>query len=220
MLNIKQFRVNMMNENTYVVSDETRECVIIDCGCREQAEKDALADYISAEGLKPMHLLCTHFHLDHIFGNQFILDKYGLEAEINPGDRILSDMIHYQAVAFGLGEEDAQAPIPQLTLEDGSRVTFGKSEFTVILTPGHSPGGVTLYSEKEGIAFTGDTLMKGAYGAVNLPGGRLSKIYKSITERLFTLPDETRVYAGHGEETTIGAERVGNPILQAEVKKR
>lgn len=220
MLNIKVFCVNMMHENTYVVSDETGECVIIDCGCREQAEKDALADYIAANSLKPVRLICTHFHLDHIFGNQFVLDKYGLQAEINPADRILSEMQHFQAVAFGLGEEDAQAPEPLLTLEDGVKVTFGNSEFSVISTPGHSPGGASFYSEKEGVVFTGDTLMQGAYGAVNLPGGRLSKIYKSIMERLFTLPAETRVYAGHGAETTIGAEKASNPILVAEVKKK
>lgn len=220
MADIKCFCVNMMRENTYVVSDGTGECVIIDCGCRGEEEKEALAGYIAANGLKPVRLLCTHFHLDHIFGNQFVLETYGLRAEIGPADRILSEMQHYQAVAFGLGEEDAQAPEPLLTLEDGSLVTFGETELAVLATPGHSPGGVSFYSAKDCVVFTGDTLMRDAYGAVNLPGGRLSKIHKSITERLFALPDDTRVLPGHGEETTIGAEKETNPILKADVTKK
>lgn len=215
MLNIKVFRVNMMAENTYVVNDETKECVIIDCGCYEQAEKDALADYIDKEGLKPVRLLCTHFHLDHVFGTQFVLDKYGLRAEISPRESRLADMQHYQAVAFGLDETAAQSPQPLLTLNDGDKVKFGGTELTVIETPGHSPGGVSFYSEKDGVVFTGDTLFRGTYGAVNLPGGRLSKLVKSIKERLFTLPADTVVYPGHGGETSIGVEREGNPILFA-----
>lgn len=218
MLIIKVFRVNMMGENTYVVSDETKECVIIDCGCYEQGEKDALAEYIDTEGLKPVRLLCTHFHLDHVFGTQFILDKYGIRAEISPRESQLAEMQHYQAVAFGLDESAAQSPQPQQTLNDGEKVRFGNSELTVIATPGHSPGGVSFYSEKDGVVFTGDTLFRGTYGAVNLPGGRLSKLAKSIMERLFTLPPETVVYPGHGGETTIGEEKEMNPILLARAK--
>lgn len=215
MLSIKVFRVNMMGENTYVVNDETKECVIIDCGCYEQAEKDALAGYIEEEGLKPVRLLCTHFHLDHVFGTQFILDRYGLRAEISPRESQLAEMQHYQAVAFGLDDSAAQSPQPLLTLNDGDAVRFGNTELTVIATPGHSPGGVSFYSERDGVVFTGDTLFRGTYGAVNLPGGRLSKLVRSIKERLFVLPPETVVYPGHGGETTIGVEKEVNPILFA-----
>ena len=215
MLNIKCFSVNMMRENTYVVSDGSGECIIIDCGCYDEDEKAALADYINSQQLKPVRLICTHFHLDHVFGNAFILDKYGIEAEINPADRLLSEMQHFQAVAFGLDESAAQSPNPLLTLEEGVIVKFGNTEFQVITTPGHSPGGIALYSEKEKTVFTGDTLFRGTYGAVNLPGGRLSKLYKSITTKLFTLPDDTTVYPGHGLPTTIGEEKLTNPILLA-----
>lgn len=218
MLNVNVFCVNMMRENTYVVSDETKECVIIDCGCYEQAEKDALADFISSQGLKPVRLLCTHFHLDHVFGTQFILDKYGIHAEINPKESLLADMQHFQAVAFGLDEAAAQSPQPLQTLNDGDKVKFGNSELTVISTSGHSPGGISFYSERDRIVFTGDTLFRGTYGAVNLPGGRLSKLVKSIKEKLFTLPPDTIVYPGHGLETTIGSEKETNPILIALAK--
>lgn len=219
MLNVNIFCVNMMHENTYVVNDETGECVIIDCGCHEQAEKDALADYIGSQNLKPVRLLCTHFHLDHVFGNQFVLDQYGLKAEINAGDRLLAEMRHFQAVAFGIDDASAQIPDPLQTLNDGDKIGFGDSELTVITTPGHSPGGVSFYSAKDGVVFTGDTLFKGTYGAVNLPGGRLSKLAKSITEKLFNLPEDTLVYPGHGMETTIGAEKDTNPIWLAKGAK-
>lgn len=215
MLTVKMFCVNMMNENTYVVSDDTKECVIIDCGCQTENEQKQLSDYIDEMGLTPKRLLCTHFHLDHIFGNQFIKDKYGLDAEINPGDRILSEMIHFQAVAFGLDDSVTEQPTPQTTLDDGLEVKFGRTTFRVILTPGHSPGGVSFYSEDEKAVFTGDTIFRGYYGAVNLPGGRLSKIKKSIIEKLFALPDDVTVYPGHGAPTTIGEERNTNAILVA-----
>ena len=210
---VKSFCVNMMHENTYVVSDATRECVIIDCGCREEAERDALAGYIAGEGLSVRRLLCTHLHLDHTFGNEFVLDRYGVRAEANEGDRPLVEMIHYQAVAFGLGDDEAHVPTPDFTLHDGAEIRFGETTLRVVGTPGHSPGGVSLWCESEGVIFSGDSLLKGAYGATNLPGGRLKKLRRSIMERLFALPSDTVVSPGHGEPTTIGAERESNPIL-------
>lgn len=210
---VKRFCVNMMHENTYVVSDETGECVIIDCGCREQGERDALAQYVEQEGLSVRRLLCTHLHLDHTFGNEFILERYGIRAEANAGDRPLVEMIHYQAVAFGLGDDEARVPPPDFTLCDGAEVRFGATTLKVVGTPGHSPGGISLWCESEGVLFSGDSLLKGAYGATNLPGGRQKKLRRSIVERLFTLPGETVIYPGHGEPTTISAERTSNPIL-------
>lgn len=219
MARIATFCVNMMHENTYVFSDDTKECVIIDCGCFEQEEKEALAAYIDENGLTPKHLLCTHFHLDHVFGNQFILDKYGLQAEVNSGDHLLYELQRLQAVAFELDDSAAHTPKPSMNLDDSKIIKFGNTEIKVISTPGHSPGGVSLYCESEKVVFTGDTLFNGTYGAVNLPGGRLSKLYKSITEKLFLLPEETIVYPGHGAETDIKMEKATNPIRFALMKK-
>ncbi len=219
MLKIKTFCVNMMHENTYVVSDDSGECVIIDCGCYDDVEREELASYIDSCGLKPQRLLCTHFHLDHVFGIKFIKERYGLDAEINPADHLLHEMAHFQAIAFGLGDSVEELPAPKQTLDDGVEIKFGNTTFTVIATPGHSPGGISLYCQSENIVFTGDTLFYGTYGAVNLPGGRLKKLYRSITEKLFTLPGETIVYPGHGQTTTIGDESKTNPILLVDGSK-
>lgn len=212
-MTIKSFCVNMKHENTYVVYDDTRECVIIDCGCFGLHELYELTTFIDGHGLKVKHLLCTHFHLDHTFGNDFVWFRYGVRAEANEADRILCELMHYQAVAFGLDEDKLNIPSPAYTLADGATISFGHCTLKVVTTPGHSPGGVCLYDEKNGVLFSGDTLLKSGYGATNLPGARLSKLYKSITDKLFSLPDSVVVYPGHGATTTIGAEKASNPIL-------
>ncbi|MBQ2322891.1 MAG: MBL fold metallo-hydrolase [Bacteroidales bacterium] len=212
-MHVKRLCFNMMDQNTYVVSDDSGECVIIDCGCSDDTEQKQLADYIERNNLQVKHLLCTHFHLDHTFGNKFALEKFNLQAEVNEGDRILAEMIHYQAVAFGLSDDQIDIPAPIYTLSDGAEISFGNTKLTVITTPGHSPGSVSLYSQQDGILFSGDTIFKGAFGAVNLPGGRLPKLYRSITQKIFTLPEETVIYPGHGESTLVGVEKETNPIL-------
>ena len=211
MIKIKCLTVNMKDENTYVVSDETGECVIIDCGCKTEAEQKALRDYVDSEHLTVKRLLCTHFHLDHTFGNDFVLKTYGVEAEASEADHLLAEMVDYQLIAFGIEETGIFVPIPIYTIAPGEKIAFGNTELEVIACPGHSPGGVSFYCEKDGALFSGDTLMKGAVGATNLPGGRKTKLVKSVA-RLFELPDETIVYSGHGEPTTIGFEKKHNPI--------
>lgn len=213
-MNIKSFCFNMMYENTYVVYDDTKECIIIDCGCNNDDEREELASFISSKGLTVKHLLCTHFHLDHTFGNAFAQQRFNVTAEVNEGDRILAEMIHYQAVAFGLSDDEIDVPTPVFTLSDGAVINFGNTSLTVITTPGHSPGSISLYFEKEGVLFSGDTIMKGAFGAVNLPGGRLPKLFKSITQKIFALPEQTVIYPGHGGPTTVGEEKTTNPIWE------
>lgn len=212
-INVKRLCVNFKDENTYVVYDDTKECVIIDCGCKSEEEKDSLANLISDLGLTPKHLICTHFHLDHVFGNEFVKGKYGLDAEVSEGDKPLHEMMHYQTVAFGLSDEECQVPAPIYTLCEGSSISFGQSTLSVISTPGHSPGGVAFYSAESKLLFSGDTLLKGCFGATNLPGGRLPKLARAIRDNILTLPDDTAVYPGHGEQTTIGDEKESNPII-------
>ena len=218
MIKIKSLTVNMKAENTYVVSDRTGECIIIDCGCKTPEEEEALREYVRSEGLKVRRLTCTHFHLDHTFGNAFVEREYGVVAEASEADHLLAEMIDYQLIAFGIEEVGIVIPIPSYTMVDGAKVKFGETEFEVIATPGHSPGGVSFYCHAEGVLFSGDTLMKGAVGATNLPGGRKTKLVKSI-QRLFELPDETVVYSGHGAPTTIGEEKRSNPIA-SEIKEK
>lgn len=217
-MQVKGFCFNIKKENTYVVYDQSGECVIIDCGCQTEVEQNELAQFIVSNSLKPKRLICTHFHLDHVFGNSFIEQTYGLKAETSEAERPLSEMMHYQLVAFEIADEDGLIPTPLFSLREGETVEFGNSSLSIISTPGHSPGGLAFYSAKDGILFSGDTLMRGEFGATNLPGGRLPKLVKSIEEKLFPLPDNTVVYAGHGEPTTIGAEKASNPIL-AEIEK-
>lgn len=219
-MQIKRFSFNMMDENTYVAYDATGDCVIIDCGCNDPREQQELTDFISVNNLTVRHLLCTHFHLDHTFGNNFILNKYGIKAQANEADHLLADMIHYQAVAFGLSDNEIDVPIPDYTLADASTVSFGNTTLSVITTPGHSPGSICLYCPQEGILFSGDTIFRGAFGAVNLPGGRLPKLYRSITQRIFALPEETIIYPGHGDTTTVRQEKATNPILMVEGIKK
>ena len=213
-MNVKCITVNFMKENTYVVYDETGECVIIDCGCSNESENEELSRFIQENNLKPKRLLCTHFHLDHIFGNKFIKEKYGLDAEVCEADHLLYDMIHYQFVAFSMDESSVEIPEPKYNISEGDLISFGNSTLEVIATPGHSPGGVSYYSAEDGILFSGDTLMYHATGATNLPGSRKAKLIKSIEDKLYKLPDITKVYAGHGNGTTIGEEKTNGTIKE------
>ncbi len=204
----------MMKENVYIVSDESKECIIIDCGCQTEEECKLLSTYIEGNGLEPKRLICTHLHLDHIFGNKYVMDRYGLRAEACAADHLLYDLMHYQTVAFGIDDSTLDIPEPEYTLEEDKKIEFGATEMVVIATPGHSPGGLSFYCGKEKILFSGDSLMRESIGATNLPGSRKAKLLKSIKEKLFALPDDTQVFSGHGPVTTIGWEKENNAFLK------
>ena len=205
-MEIKKFTVNSYKENLYVLYDETKECVIIDCGCQTIAERFMVIDFIENHGLRPQRLLCTHYHLDHVMGNAFVSSRYGIAPEVNVGDKRLVRILGYQAMALGIDVKIDETLIPAFSLDDGVEIRFGMSRLKVIHTPGHSPGGVSFYSRAEKILISGDTLMKHSCGATNLPGGKAEALEASM-ERLFMLPSDVIVYPGHGDTTTIGAER-------------
>ncbi len=211
-MNVKCLTVNMKQENTYVLSSPTRECIIIDCGCKEESERNQLSSYITENSLTPVRLLCTHAHLDHMFGAAYVRETYGIRAQCSHADHILVDMAHFQAVAFALDDSEAVIDEPEYTLTDNLIIPFANTEIHVLATPGHSPGGVSFYLPAEKILFSGDTLFRHDVGATNLPGARRAKLLSSI-RRLFTLPDDVVVYSGHGLPTTIGEEKVSNPIV-------
>ncbi len=214
MMQVKCFTMQTYNENTYIVYDETNECLLIDCGCQTMEERLQLTNFIESRNLKVRGLLCTHCHLDHTIGNAFFSYRYSVHPEANEGDRRLSEMTNYQAIALGVSEEiDEYQPI--YTLEDGVIVKFGNTELRVIHTPGHTQGSVCLYNEADHILISGDTLMKHSVGASNLPGGRKKTLQTSIETRLFILPDDVVVYSGHGEPTTIGEEKRTNTFEAA-----
>lgn len=214
MLNIKTFECNMLSENCYVVSDETREAVIIDCGALYPDERQAICYYIKKEQLHPVHLLCTHGHLDHCFGNAFIDEQYGLKAEVSKEDVFLAGNLDLQARSlFGISIEEATPPLGRL-LSGDDVIAFGCHQLRVLPTPGHTPGSVFFYCEEEKVAFSGDTLFNMSIGRTDFEKGSWTDMMHSLHEVVAKLPADTKVYTGHGPMTTIGAELKMNPYLR------
>jgi glyoxylase-like metal-dependent hydrolase (beta-lactamase superfamily II) len=214
MMNIQRFEVNPLQENCYVVSDDSRECVIIDCGAYYDEESIAIDNYLRKQQLKPVHLLATHGHLDHNFGNAHLFRQYGLKVEICAGDQQLVERLPQQAAAlFGMEISDDQPPVGRL-LSDGDSITFGQHTLQVIQTPGHSHGSCLFYCKEEGVVFSGDTLFRMSIGRTDFPEGSWQQMEQSLTKIAGTLPKETIVYPGHGPQTTIADELQYNPYLR------
>lgn len=197
--------------NTYVLTGNDRECIIIDCGCYGREEEKRLEKMLEERQLKPVMLIDTHCHLDHVFGNSFMLERYGLRAWFHEGDRNNYVNAPKHALMFGLNME-AQ-PEQEGYLSEGQTVTTAGVSLKVIGVPGHSPGGIALYSASDGIVFTGDALFAGSIGRSDLPGGDHELLMERIREQLFTLPPDTVVYPGHGPATSIREEMKSNPFF-------
>ena len=214
MLKVKEFTVNPVQENCYVVSDETKEAVIIDCGCFDKYEWDNIENYIESNGLKPVHLLNTHLHFDHCLGNAFAYGKYGLAPEASAKDKSLYANLKSQLRMF-LGTDDMYCNEPEIgrDLKQGDNVEFGKTVFTVIETPGHTPGGICFYCKEEGMLWAGDTLFRGSVGRTDLAGGNHRELVEGVVEKLLVLPGNTKVFCGHGPSTDIEFEKYNNPYL-------
>ena len=212
MINVQVFTCNMLQENCFVVSDETKECAIIDCGAFYQEERDMIFDYIKKNQLKPKHLLATHGHLDHNFGNSCMQKEFGLTPKVHHKDKFLMENIKQQAqLLLGLDlTEEQPKDIDYLTKDD--IIEFGNQRFTIIETPGHTPGSVFFYNEKEHIAFSGDTIFKRSIGRTDLEGGSMFQMIQTL-RFVSQLPDKTILYPGHGESTTIGDELSSNPYI-------
>lgn len=197
--------------NTYVLTDESGDSAIIDCGCYDQNEFNELNDLIRDKNLNPVLLLNTHCHLDHIFGNRFMLEKYNLRSFCHKDDDNNRKSSLNHAKMFGLAMEPP--PEPAGYLNDGQKVSFGQNELIAIHVPGHAPGSLSYYSEKDKVVFTGDALFAGSIGRTDLPGGNYETLINSIKNKLFSLPAETTVYPGHGESTSIADEIETNPYF-------
>ena len=213
-MNIQRFEVNPLQENCYVVSDDSRECVIIDCGAYYDEESIAIDNYLRKQQLKPVHLLATHGHLDHNFGNAHLFRQYGLKVEICAGDQQLVERLPQQAAAlFGMEISDDQPPVGRL-LNDGDTITFGQHTLQVIATPGHSHGSCLFYCKEEGVVFSGDTLFRMSIGRTDFPEGSWQQMEQSLAKIAGTLPKDTVVCPGHGPQTTIADELQYNPYLR------
>ena len=212
MLKIKSFEFNPIQENTYILYNEFNECIIIDPGCYFDPEKDELVRFIDQNGLKPVMLINTHCHLDHVFGNKFIAEKYNLTLQIHEGERIVLEAAPVSGLMYSMPFDNYEGEF--IFLNEGDTIKLGEDELQVLLTPGHSPASISFYNPKGKFVISGDVLFKNSVGRSDLPGGDHEVLIRSIREKLLTLPDETAVYSGHGPATTIGAERRNNPYLR------
>ena len=211
-MTIKTFTFNPIQENTYLVYDETLEAVVIDAGCISKVEKRALKQYMEDNNLTLKRVLNTHLHFDHQFGNRFLFDTFGIKPEAGKEDEYLLENVIAQTRSFGMDVDEEAQPLGGYIIEN-QEIKFGNSAFTAFHVPGHSPGSMAYYAEKDGVLFAGDVLFRGSIGRTDLPGGDYATLIQSITQKLLPLPDSTVVYSGHGPQTTIGFEKKNNPFL-------
>ena len=211
-MKIKQFTFNAFQENSFLIWDETKECLIIDPGCYEKNEKEILKNFIEENRLNPVKLINTHCHIDHIFGNKFSIDTWNIDLHINKLDLILLKDSDTIASTYGFENYEA-SPYPKYFLEEEGKVEFGNSILEIIFTPGHSPGHICLLNKLDNFIIAGDVLFNGSIGRTDLPGGDFNTLIQSIKNKLMILDDDTIVYCGHGPSTTIGKERHSNPFL-------
>jgi glyoxylase-like metal-dependent hydrolase (beta-lactamase superfamily II) len=211
MMTIQQFTFNPYQENTYVLYDETGECVIIDPGMYDGQEQNVLAKWIKEKNLKPVLLLNTHCHLDHVFGNKFVFDNWSLKPRFHKGELYILQAVPGYAPQMGLNYE--RSPEPEVYLEETGTVIFGNSILELIFAPGHSPAHLCFYAREDKFLIGGDVLFYKSIGRTDLPGGDQLQLLNNIREKLFILPDTVTVYPGHGQSTTIGFEKRNNPFL-------
>jgi glyoxylase-like metal-dependent hydrolase (beta-lactamase superfamily II) len=209
-MTVKSFVVSPFAENCYVCHD-AGEAVLIDPGTATAAERDAVLDYVTRNGLTVRHLLLTHAHIDHILGCAFFAREFGMKWKLHEADLPLLDGAELQARMFGV--ELQKPPTPEPSLVEGETIRFGKATWEILHTPGHSPGSVSFYDEANGFVVSGDVLFQGSVGRTDLWQGSMPTLLNAIQQKLMPLPDETVVYSGHGPETTIGRERQTNPFI-------
>lgn len=213
-MKVAKFEFMLFGINTYVVYDpDTRECAVIDPAMMGEEEENAMDNFISREQLKVTHVINTHLHIDHSIGNSYMMRKYHVPVLAHKSDEPLGNMLSQQARMFGLGVDAENVSITQY-INDGDEIKIGNGMLKALHVPGHSPGSIVLYDEKDGFVIAGDVLFSGSIGRTDLQGGNMSQLLQGIKEKLLPLPDNTIVYPGHGEATTIGIERESNPFLR------
>jgi hydroxyacylglutathione hydrolase len=212
MLSVKSFTFSPVQENTYVLYNEKGKCCIIDPGCYFPEEKQELKSYIDENLLQPILLLNTHCHLDHVFGNKFIAETWGLKLHMHSLEKPVFDFAPLSGENWQLPFDNYEGEI--VYLKEGNSVKVGDDELEIRFTPGHSPGSVSFYYQPGGFIIGGDVLFNGSVGRTDLPGGDFKILFNSIQTQFFTLPDYTKVYSGHGPVTTVGFEKMNNPFVK------
>jgi hydroxyacylglutathione hydrolase len=212
MTEVQVFEFSPFAENTYVVFDDSGECIVVDPGCYTKAEEDELKYFILERDLMPVRLLNTHCHLDHVFGNRFVAETWDIGLEIHRGEQRLLEMFPATCKMYGIPWTQP-SPMPAAYLEAGQTIRFGHTRLKALWTPGHSPASLSFYCEESSFVLAGDVLFWESIGRTDLPGGDTATLLASIRRELFVLPDETMVYPGHGPSTTIRHEKSYNPFL-------
>jgi hydroxyacylglutathione hydrolase len=211
MFTVKAFTFSPVQENTYVLFNETGVAIVIDPGCYFEEERDLLQNFITQNKLEPKLLLNTHCHLDHVFGNKWIHENWDLLLHIHPNEKQVLDFAPASGLMWNLPFDNYNAEL--VYLQEGQKVQLGTDALELIFAPGHSPGHLCFYCRKQGFLIGGDVLFRESIGRTDLPGGNHATLISNIKTKLFTLPDETVVYSGHGPATTIGYEKKHNPFL-------
>jgi glyoxylase-like metal-dependent hydrolase (beta-lactamase superfamily II) len=212
MLSVKSFTFSPVQENTYVLYNEQGQCCIIDPGCYFPKEREELKTGIEKTGLAPVLLLNTHCHLDHVFGNKFVHDTWGLTLHLHENEKPLLDVAPQYGQMWELPFDNYEGPL--VYLKEGNIIKVGEEELEIRFAPGHSPGSIALYHQAGGFIIGGDVLFNMSIGRTDLPGADFDTLVNSIQTQFFTLPDETKVYSGHGPVTSIGFEKQNNPFVK------
>ncbi len=211
MLSVKSFIFNPVQENSYILFNEKGECCIIDPGCYFPEERKELKNFVDSAGLRPILLLNTHCHLDHVFGNNYVSETWNLELHIHEKDKPVLDFAPESGRMWQLPFDNYEGPLH--FLEAGESLQIGDDRLDILFTPGHSPGSISFYHKEGGFVIAGDVLFQGSIGRTDLPGGDFDTLSQSIRTQIYTLPDETKVYSGHGPVTTVGVEKRQNPFV-------
>ncbi len=214
MLKVKAFTFNPVQENSYILYNEKLDCIIIDPGCYDDREKEELKAFIEENNLKPIMLLNTHCHLDHVFGNKFVAETWGLKLQIHPLEKKMLEMAPASGLMWQLPFDNYEGEL--IYLKENEFITIGEDSLKILFTPGHSPGSVSFYNANENYVIAGDVLFYCSIGRADLPGADYNILLNSIKTQLYVLPDDVIVYSGHGQTTTIGFEKMNNPFVKGD----
>ena len=215
MLTVKAFTFNPVQENTYILYNEEKDCIVVDPGCYFENERNLLKAFITDHQLAVRYLVNTHCHFDHVFGNRFVAETWKQSLVIHERERLVLDYAPVSAAQFNLPFENYEGEI--VYISEGDTIRLGADQLQVLFTPGHAPGHICLYNKEQQFVIGGDVLFRLSIGRTDLPGGNHNTLIRSIREKLFVLPDEVVVYPGHGGTTTIGFEKDNNPFLNEQM---
>ena len=211
-MNVASFVFNAFQENSYILFDDTKEAIIIDPGCNSPEEQQELSNFIKANGLKPVQLINTHCHIDHVLGNKYVSEKYGLGLQAHKGEEMMLNNQPNVAMMYGIPYDPSPAISTYISEED--TIQFGNTTLEIYFTPGHSPASISFFHKESRQLIAGDVLFQGSIGRTDLPGGSFETLIDSIKTQFYPLGDDVVVYSGHGPSTTIGEEKVSNPFLK------